>query len=201
VNYPSGISNLNLNTASTQTEGFDFETNYRFAMSDIVSDWGGNWTARALATYQPVLQQVLFPGAPKALTTAPRTRFTAFLSYSVDDWTIGLQDKWVSGVVTPTTNNWVKPHVRSWNVLDVNISRDFEIEGGSMTGYVVIQNLINSRPDLYPTTTNIGLDYPAPPESGHHGSLLHDWHPGQSLTAKRGRWPALTPWGPAIAFS
>jgi len=169
ANYATNIANLNLNTASVQTEGFDLETNYSFAMADIVEGWNGSWSARALATYQPVLQSVLFPGAPKTLTTGSKTRFTAFLTYSYNDWTVGLQDRWLSGFsrvggpITPTTNNWVKPHVRSWNVVDLNIAKDFESMGGTMTTYFTVQNLINSRPDLYPTGSNIGLDYPAPP--------------------------------------
>jgi outer membrane receptor protein involved in Fe transport len=174
-NYASGISNLNLNTASFQTEGFDLETNYGFGMSDIVDGWQGDWTVRALATYQPVLQSVLFPGATKTLTTGPKTRFTMFLNYKLNDWSVGLQDRWLSGFsrvggpivntgpVASTANNWVNPHVRSWNVVDLNITRNFEAWGGDMSAYFVVQNLINSRPDLYPTGTNIGLDYAAPP--------------------------------------
>jgi outer membrane receptor protein involved in Fe transport len=175
ANYATGIANLALNTASFQTEGFDLETNYRFAMADLVDGWMGDWSVRALATYQPVLQQVLFPGAAKSLTIGPKTRFTLFLNYKLNDWSVGLQDRWVSGFsrvagtiintgpVAQQANNWVNPHVRSWNVVDLNITKNFEAMGGDMSAYFVVQNLINSRPDLYPTGTNIGLDYPAPP--------------------------------------
>jgi outer membrane receptor protein involved in Fe transport len=175
ANYATGIANFNLNTASFQTEGFDLETNYGFAMADLVDGWRGDWTVRGLATYQPVLQQVLFPGAAKTFTTGPKTRFTLFLNYKLDDWSVGLQDRWLSGfsrvggpvistgAVALTANNWVKPHVRSWNVVDLNITRGFEAMGADMSAYFVVQNLINSRPDLYPTGSNIGLDYPAPP--------------------------------------
>jgi len=36
LNYPTKVFNLSLNTASVQVEGFDFETNYSFQMSDLV---------------------------------------------------------------------------------------------------------------------------------------------------------------------
>jgi iron complex outermembrane recepter protein len=166
ANYPSKIFTLNLNTASIQTEGFDFETNYNFEMSELVDGWAGSWTARALATYQPVNKSILFPGAPFTRIASPKTRFTAFLNYSLNDWSFGVQDRWLSGFsqvagpVTPTTNNWVKPHVRSWNVVDLNIERNFQMGGAEMTGYFVVQNLLDARPDLVPSVTNIGLDYP-----------------------------------------
>jgi iron complex outermembrane receptor protein len=81
ANYPTKIFTLNLNTASIETEGFDFETNYNFEMSDLVDGWAGSWTARALATYQPVINKsILFPGAPFTRITSPKTRFTAFLN-------------------------------------------------------------------------------------------------------------------------
>ena len=97
ANYPTKIFTLNLNTASIQTEGFDFEANYSFEMSDLVEGWGGSWTARALATYQPVNKSILFPGAPFTRIASPKTRFTAFLNYSLNDWSIGVQDRWLSG--------------------------------------------------------------------------------------------------------
>jgi outer membrane receptor protein involved in Fe transport len=166
ANFPTRIFTLNLNTASVQTEGFDFEANYGWQMSDLVSDWKGSWTARLLATYQPVLlQSVAFPGAPSTRSPDPHTRFTGFLSYGLDDWTLGLEDRWVSGFslvagpVTAIANNWVDPHVRSWNTVDLNISRNFEMVGTGMTGYFVVQNLFNAPPDYVPNGT-IGQIYP-----------------------------------------
>jgi outer membrane receptor protein involved in Fe transport len=166
ANYPTKIFTLNLNTASIQTEGFDFEANYRFDMADLVEDWGGSWSLRALASYQPVNKSVAFPGAPFTRIASPKTRFTAFFNYTLNEWSFGIQDRWLSGFsqvagpITATTNNWVRPHVRSWNVVDLNIERGFTVGGADMTGYFVVQNLIDARPDLVPSVTNIGLDYP-----------------------------------------
>ena len=67
-------------------------------MSDMLDGWQGAWNARLLATYQPVINKsVLFPGSPFTRTPDPSTRVTAFLNYSVKDWSFGLQDSWVSG--------------------------------------------------------------------------------------------------------
>jgi iron complex outermembrane receptor protein len=171
ANYPTKIFTQNLNTASVQTEGFDFETNYRFSMSDLVEDWAGSWSVRALATYQPVLQSVAFPGAPTVRVSGigalngPKTRFTAFLNYSLGDWSIGLQDRWLGGFsqVTQAGQVWLNPHVRSFNVVDLNIERKFKAGGTDLSAYLVVQNLIDARPDLVPSMTNIGLNYPVAP--------------------------------------
>jgi len=171
ANYPSKIFTQNLNTASVQTEGFDFETNYHFVLSDLIENWAGSWTVRALATYQPVLQSVAFPGAPTIRVSGigaligPKTRFTAFLNYSLGDWSLGLQDRWLGGFsqVTQAGQVWLNPHVRSFNIVDLNIERKLEAEGVDLSAYLVVQNLIDARPDLVPSMTNIGLMYPVAP--------------------------------------
>lgn len=169
ANYPSRIFTEELNAASVQTEGFDFETNYSFQMSDLINDWAGAWTARALASYQPVNESTQFSGAPFTRVTSPHTRVTAFLNYSLNDWTVGLEDRWISGfsqvggLVTPTTNNWVQPYVHSFNDIDLHIDRNFQAYGMDMTGYFVVQNLVNALPALVPSVTNIGLNYPVAP--------------------------------------
>jgi iron complex outermembrane receptor protein len=166
ANFATRLITFNLNTASVQTEGWDFETNYAWQMSDLVDGWNGSWKARILATYQPVINKsVLFPGAPWTRSPNSSTRVTAFLNYTLNDWSLGLQDTWVSGFsqvagpVTPTINNWVNPHVNSWNQVDVNIARNLEIEGTDMTAYLVVQNLFNAQPAYVPNGT-IGQWYP-----------------------------------------
>jgi iron complex outermembrane receptor protein len=166
ANFATRLITFNLNTASTETEGWDFETNYGWQMSDVIEGWQGSWNARLLATYQPVINKsVLFPGAPFTRLPNSSTRITAFLNYTLNDWNFGLQDTWVSGFsqvagpVTPTINNWVNPHVNSWNQLDVNITRNFTMDGTHMAAYFVVQNLFNAQPAYVPNGT-IGQWYP-----------------------------------------
>jgi iron complex outermembrane receptor protein len=166
ANQATRLYTFNLNTASTKTEGWDFEANYGWQMSDLINGWNGSWTSRLLATYQPVINNsVLFPGAPFTRTPDPSTRITLMLNYTLNDWSLGLQDNWVSGFsqvsgpVTPTINNWINPHVNSWNQIDANISRNFQVDGADMTGYFVVQNLLNAQPAYVPNGT-IGQWYP-----------------------------------------
>jgi outer membrane receptor protein involved in Fe transport len=166
ANETTRLYTFNLNTASTRTEGWDFESNYAWQMSDIVENWQGSWTGRLLATYQPVINNsILFPGAPFTRSPSPSTRVSAQLNYTLNDWKLGIQDSWVSGFsqvggpVTATINNWVNPHVNSWNQVDMNISRNFALDGADMTGYFVVQNLFNAQPAYIPNGT-IGQWYP-----------------------------------------
>ncbi len=166
ANFATRLITFNLNTASTSTEGWDFETNFGWQMSDMMDGLRGSWSARLLATYQPVINKsVLFPGAPFARTPDPSTRIVAFLNYRLNDWTLGLQNSWMSGFsqvagpVTPAINNWVNPHVNAWNQVDVNVTRDFTMEGADMSAYLVVQNLFNAQPAYVPNGT-IGQWYP-----------------------------------------
>jgi hypothetical protein len=65
----------------------------------------------------------------------------------------------VAGPITPTINNWVNPHVHSWNQVDVNITRNFSLEGADLAAYFVVQNLFNAQPAYVPNGT-IGQWYP-----------------------------------------
>jgi outer membrane receptor protein involved in Fe transport len=174
ANFATKLFTFNLNTASQKTEGWDFETNYGWQMSDLVEGWTGSWKARVLATYQPVINNsVLFTGAPFTRTANSSTRISTFLTYNLNDWSFGLQDTWVSGfsqaggpvlpagsALAPSgLNNWVHPHVNSWNQVDLNITRNFTMDGADMAAYFVVQNALNAQPAYVPNGT-IGQWYP-----------------------------------------
>jgi outer membrane receptor protein involved in Fe transport len=174
ANETTKIFTFNLNTASVSTEGWDFEANYGWEMADIVEGWSGSWNGRLLATYQPVInKQVLIPGQPFTRSIDSSTRITMFLNYALNDWSFGVQDEWVSGFsqasgpVLPAgsalapagLNNWVNPHVNSWNQVDLNVTRNFRMDGTDMAAYLVVQNALNALPMYVPNGT-IGQIYP-----------------------------------------
>ncbi|HET7084719.1 MAG TPA: TonB-dependent receptor [Rhizomicrobium sp.] len=178
ANQVSKIFTFNLNAASVKTEGWDFEANYSWAMSDLVDGWDGSWTGRLLATYQPVINnQTLIPGQPFSRSVDSSTRITWSLNYALGDWSLGVQDEWqsgfsqASGPVLPLgsaaysgagvngLNNWVNPHVNSWNQVDLNVTRNFTMSGTDMAAYFVVQNALNALPMYVPNGT-IGQIYP-----------------------------------------
>ena len=177
ANFATKLFTFNLNAASVSTEGWDFETNYAWAMSDMIDGWDGSWTGRLLATYQPVINnQTLIPGQPFTRSVDSSTRITWMLNYALGDWSFGVQDEWQSGFsqaagpVLPagTTlysnaapnglNNWVNPHVNSWNQVDLNVTRNFTMSGTDMAAYLVVQNALNAQPAYIPNGT-IGQIY------------------------------------------
>ena len=165
ANFPTRIFFTNLNTATIQTEGFDFETDYSFEMSDLVDGWAGSWQARGFLSYQPVLQSVAFPGAPITKTIGPKTRATLFLTYTVNDWTVGLQDRWMSsfGQANQAGQVYVQPEIGSYNTVDLNITKAFTMGKTDMSAYFVVQNALNTVPPLYITSANTGYDPMAAP--------------------------------------
>jgi iron complex outermembrane receptor protein len=168
ANFPSAIFSQNLNTALSEIEGWDFEADYGWAMSDIVSDWGGNWTLRVLGNYQPVNDSQSFANAAYSYGAVPSGHVTTSLRYDINDWAFGLQDRWVSGfgkstAAKGTTGSfYTSPHARSFNSIDLNVAKNFDLGGGSYTSYFTVQNLINARPDVYPQAGSIGIFYPVP---------------------------------------
>ena len=177
ANFATKLFTFNLNAASVSTEGWDFETNYAWAMSDMIDGWDGSWTGRLLATYQPVINnQTLIPGQPFTRSVDSSTRITWMLNYALGDWSFGVQDEWqsgfslVAGPVLPAgtllyggaapngLNNWVNPHVNSWNQVDLNITRNFTMSGADMAAYLVVQNALNAQPAYVPNGT-IGQIY------------------------------------------
>jgi len=65
----------------------------------------------------------------------------------------------IAGAVSPGLNNWVNPHVNSWNQVDLNVTRNFTMDGTDMAAYFVVQNALNALPAYTPNGT-IGQIYP-----------------------------------------
>jgi len=170
ANYPTTVFSQTLNTAVVQIQGFDLEADYAFA-------WLGNWTARLLANYQPVNESQAYPGAPFTFTEVPpnqdllaKTHVTGFLTYSLDGWTIGLQERWIGGhskvtTVSPTISQiYTQPRVHPSNYLDVNLERAISVGDVDLTGYFNVQNITDNKGDVYLNTAVQGIFYPVSPE-------------------------------------
>lgn len=176
ANFPVQVYSENLNTALGEVEGFDFETNYAFEMSDLAERWRGAWTVRLLANYQPVDQSQPFPGAvmtylgpgpdPAQSWKLAKTHVTAFLRYSLGDCAVTLQDRWIGGYskVAQTGQVWTNPHVGSTNYMDVNIERYFSVWERDFATYLTVQNIFDAQADIYPFSGSVGLLYPVAPE-------------------------------------
>lgn len=165
ANYPTLVFSHLLNSALMDIQGIDVEADYSF-------EWLGSWTTRLLATYQPVNESQSIPGAPFTFTQVgpgsdlmAKTHITAFLNYSTDDWTFGLQDRWIGGSSkitssSPTIPNvYSQPNLHATNYINVSIERAF---GSAWTGYLNIQDILNNKGVLDTYTSVQGITYPVP---------------------------------------
>jgi len=90
------------NLASTKTDGFDFETSYRFSLAD---DLGipGDWTLRLLATH--VSKFISTAGLPGTVPhesagenggNIPHWKVLATQSYAQDRWSLSVTERYIS---------------------------------------------------------------------------------------------------------
>ena len=170
ANFPTQILSSPLNSANIQMEGWNFEIDYNFDWADVWSAIPGTMSLRHLTTYQPVLETQNLPGTPYSWTTQPKTRMTTFISYTVGDWDLDIQNQWLSGWKKANGligQVYAVPRVTSYDAMDVTISRRFDMWGGSSSLYLSVQNIGNTRAPLFPTnSSNPGLFYPTSGSTG-----------------------------------
>jgi outer membrane receptor protein involved in Fe transport len=171
ANYPIYTVTENLNSASVRTEGVDLEIDYNFDLADIMDTLPGSVSVRNMATIQPYINTVSYPGAATTFTPMPKGRDTGFVSYSVGSWSLNLQNTWLSGYsqASLATQVYTNPRVHSYDALDVTINKAFDVEGGEMNLYLTVQDIANTLLPLVPNGANPGLTYPTPVAEG--GSL------------------------------
>jgi iron complex outermembrane receptor protein len=153
ANYPLEIDSTSLNAAVNKTEGWDLELDYGFEPASIWDSLPGSINLRMLANIQPVRSALNFPGAPLTLTAISKGHVTSFVTYSLGDWEISLQDRWLSGFPRETQFGqvYVNPRGKSINYVDINIDRKFAVDDVAMDGYLSVQNIGNTRPPIVPT--------------------------------------------------
>lgn len=163
ANFPTLVLTQQLNTALNKTEGWDIELNYGFELSDVWEGAPGSLDLRTLITDQPYNITVSYPGAPTLRTAVPKARITSFIDYSVDDWGIHLQHRWLSGFdrsTQPGVVIFAQPRGRDVNYFDLNLERKMDFFGGDMSAYLSVQNMFNKKPPIEPTNTSTPGLYP-----------------------------------------
>jgi outer membrane receptor protein involved in Fe transport len=164
ANYPLYTVSESLNSASVRTEGVDLEVDYNFDLSDIMASLPGSMSLRDMATVQPYINTVSYPGAATTFTPMPKGRNTAFISYAIGSWSVNLQNTWLSGYSQKTLASQVyrNPRVGSFDTLDVTLNKEFDFESSVMNMYLTVQDVANTLYPLVPNGANPGLTYPTP---------------------------------------
>jgi hypothetical protein len=177
-NFPTSILSAGVNASRTWTHGYDFQLNYAFDLASLVSTLPGRVSFRHIASYQPPVKTITQLTASSTPTwgVTPKMRQTTFLTYKNEDWTLALQYQWLGKVdqrtaaVTPTSQNFVKPKLESYQVLDATLSKQINSDSGHKTDvFLTVNNVFNERAPLF--APNNGLPNLVYPTLGFHDDM------------------------------
>jgi iron complex outermembrane receptor protein len=114
-------------------------------------------------SYQPENETTNLPGTVPTRAIAPEVRQSTYLSYNQGNWDVSLQNQWLSSVKLAATDSqiYADPRLPSYNVLDVTVSKRFELKGADSSVFLTVNNVANERAPLFPSGAGIpGLFYP-----------------------------------------
>ena len=118
---------------------------------------------RVLANIQPVNEAQQFTGAAFTNTVFAKGHITSFINWNLTDWTIGLENRWISGFTRATqpTIVYQPPAIESVDFVDFNLQRRFSMGDNNYTAYFTVQNVFNTLAPLVQNQSGSpGLIYP-----------------------------------------
>ena len=165
VNAPTAIRNAPANSSVVKTSGFDFQIDYN------VDLWGGQFSFRHLANYQPTNSTLPTPASSfYTWAVQPHLMQTTFLTYQKNGWTGSLQNRWLSNVSLKTSDNSLNPannqhyvdsSLDAYDVVDITIGKEFEFGESAVDAYLTVNNLLDESAPLYGSNSGLpGLFYP-----------------------------------------
>jgi outer membrane receptor protein involved in Fe transport len=155
ANYPTVLRSQSLNAAFNATEGEDYEVDYAFNMTDVMSELSGQVSLRALMNIAPVNTVSSFPGAPVTHTTQPKDHATLFASYALGNWNVTTQWHYFSGankngVFGAGQTYYAVNRVPGFSTTDFTLTKKITLDNGAaMSAYFNVQNAFNSIPPDY----------------------------------------------------
>ncbi len=164
----TAITNFSVNLATQDVRGIDLEASYRFPMSDIASDWRGDFSLHGNMTFYLRNYQDNTFNAPSDhvgennASNPPNWKLTATAQYALDPVSVALTARAVSGGTinseyiectsgcpTSTTDHQTINYNRIAGrfYLDANVSYKLNI-GESTTGdlFFSVKNMLNNDP-------------------------------------------------------
>ena len=164
LNFPTEVLNSPLNAARQRTKGYEVQAAYSFEIANFA-----RVSLKHLLSYQPVNTTVNLPGAFPTWAVQPKLRQTTFVSFDAERWSLSLQNQWLGRVRMATSDNalngnrqnYAKPYLPSFNLLDATIAYRFPAMGGDTEAFVTVNNVLDARAPLFPSNSGIpGLFYP-----------------------------------------
>jgi outer membrane receptor protein involved in Fe transport len=170
VNMPTEVRSAPVNAALQKIKGYDLQLDYNWELA------GGNFSLRHLVTYQPVNSTLTTPASTfYTWAVQPSWMQTTFLSYENSSWSVALQNRWLGSVSLKSsdntlngpnggTQNYVDPSLDANDVVDITVTKEFEISDGKLETYLTMNNVFGERAPLAPSGSGLpGLFYPTLP--------------------------------------
>ncbi|HWY60790.1 MAG TPA: TonB-dependent receptor [Rhizomicrobium sp.] len=174
ANFPSFLQNESLNSATQKTEGVDFEMDYNFDLDDAIGIPGAV-SLRNLFSNQPYISNVAFQAvgavaaAQPVWTAMPKSRDTLFVGWSLGNWGVNIQDRWLSGYDQNTAPGQVfltkqDQHIPNYNQVDVTVDKKFTLDDSVADFYLSIQDITDAHYPIAPSLTQASNPggYPVP---------------------------------------
>jgi outer membrane receptor protein involved in Fe transport len=178
LNFPVLFYSKTENFQSQWTEGVDFELNYRADLEGW-SRFGGVLDARLLWTHTSFLKTLGLPGsvitdvagsANAPAVALPADKGTLMVSWAGGGMMLDVMERYYGSlrqnpnptlVYAPSTGD-----LPAWFQTDINIARDFNLEGARITLFLNINNLFDAQPGIFQVpgyTGSPGMNYPVVP--------------------------------------
>jgi outer membrane receptor protein involved in Fe transport len=164
TSFPSQLLSYNANQALFYTEGYDFEANYAFDLSDLVSSWPGTITQRLLFTRIPITTTQSLPGTVVTKTAGVKDRATYNFNYDLDGFDANFLVRYQGPSVATTNNTQIFTYhgFPAYYQVDTNLSYDFTWDETRMTAFLNINNLFDATGVYVPGPGGLaGFFYPA----------------------------------------
>jgi iron complex outermembrane receptor protein len=158
ANYPTAVLSQTLNAALNKTSGVDLEVDYGFDLKQVVEEAPGSVVLRLFGDYQPQTSLSSFPGAPVTQPPVPKGRFTSIINYKLGSWSFDVTDRYYTEFQRTTQPGilfYADPYGKALNYIDLNIEKEFDVDGNTVDWFFHIKNLINTPPPIEPDNSTV----------------------------------------------
>jgi outer membrane receptor protein involved in Fe transport len=171
ANFVTAFYSKPQNVQTLTTNGVDVEANWSTEVG------GGLLGLRGLVSYQPSLTTVRFPGqAPLNAAGAPglsKVRATLFANYKYKNFTVDIQQRWLSGVDWNADRTIVFAEPKLPAIAYTHLTLSYQLDRTQM--YLSVRNLFDRGPTPY---GNIGVGSPGVP------GLFGGFMPGEDILGR-----------------
>ena len=155
ANFPTSYEITSFNAAYNYTTGVDVDVSYRRALDRLVSSWKGTLGVRVLYSYQPHDYIQALPTSVRqdyagvADYGFAKNRVTTQINYTLGDFNASIDDQWKGKLHRNAIYTTLEPELPSYNLVDLNLSYDWHVDGGTVQTFLTGDNIFNENPRIF----------------------------------------------------